>query len=96
MVTENCLLKIWILDVILLAIISFISFFQFIYIFLTLYYKKSESKDNRALQNEMIPSKSKIDFNAVEYRYYQHAFLDYYTEAPLIMDTHDVVSLLSD
>ena len=28
--------------------------------------------------------------------YYQHAFLDYYTEAPLIMETHDAVSLLSD
>ena len=48
MVAENCLLKIWILEVILLAIISFISFFQFIYIFLILYYKKSESKNNRA------------------------------------------------
>ena len=57
MVAENCLLKIWILEVILLAIISFISFFQFIYIFLILYYmyKKSESKNNRAPQNEMKP-----------------------------------------
>ena len=55
MVAENCLLKIRILDVILLAIISFVPFFQFIYIFLILYYKKSESKNNRAPQNEMIP-----------------------------------------
>ena len=55
MVAENCLLKIWILEVILLAIISFISFFQFIYIFLILYYKKSESKNNRAPLNEMKP-----------------------------------------
>ena len=55
MVAENCLLKIGILDVILLAIISFISFFQFIYIFLILYYKKSERKTNRAPQNEMKP-----------------------------------------
>ena len=44
----------------------------------------------------MIPSKSKVDFNAVEYRYYQHALLDYYTEAPLIMETYDAVSLISD
>ena len=55
MVAENCLLKILILEVILLAIISFISFFQFIYIFLILYYKKSESKNNRAPLNEMKP-----------------------------------------
>ena len=55
MVAENCLLKIWILDVILLAIISFISFFQFIYIFLILYYKKSESENNRSPLNEMEP-----------------------------------------
>ena len=56
MVAENCLLKIGILEVILLAIISFISFFfQFIYIFLILYYKKSERKNNRAPLNEMKP-----------------------------------------
>ena len=55
MVAENCLLEIWILEVILLAIISFISFFQFIYIFLILYYKKSERKNNIAPQNEMKP-----------------------------------------
>ena len=55
MVAENCLLKIWILEVILLAVISFLSVFQFIFIFLILYYKKSERKTNRAPQNEMKP-----------------------------------------
>ena len=55
MVAENCLLKIWILEVILLAIISFISFFQFIYIFSILCYKKSESENNRSPLNEMEP-----------------------------------------
>ena len=55
MVAENCLLKIWILEVILLAIICFIFFFQFIYSFLILYYKKRESENNRAPQNEMKP-----------------------------------------
>ena len=57
MVAENCLLKIWIFEVIFLAITPFISFFQFIYSFLILYYmyKKSESKNNRALQNELKP-----------------------------------------
>ena len=65
MVAENCLLKIWILEVILLAIISFVSFFQFIYIFLILYYKKSESKNNRAppKRNETQKLKTKLKQN---------------------------------
>ena len=37
-----------------------------------------------------------MDFNAVEYCYYQHAFLDYYTAALLIMETRGALSLLSD
>ena len=49
--------------------------------------------------NETPKLKTKLKqngFNAVEYCYYQHAFLDYCIAAPLIMDTHDAVSLLSD